>query len=190
MADAILGVILAGGASARLAPDKALEPLAGKPMIAHVADRLRPQVEALAVAGGASPERFSPLGLDAFADAQSKALGPLAGLAAALDHAAARGFSHVVTAPCDAPFLPRDLVARLKAEGGVAIAAVNGRLEPTFALWPVSAAHEARALLRAGAGPLALARRLNAEAASFGDASAFANINTPADLAAAARLLA
>jgi len=189
MADAILGVILAGGASTRMGRDKAFAPLAGQPMIAHVAMRLRPQVAALAVAGGAAPERFAPLGLDAFADAEPSTLGPLAGLAAALDYAAARGFSRVATVPCDAPFLPRDLVARLAAGGGAAVAEVNGQLEAAFALWPVSAVDEARRLLRDGAGPIALARKLDAKAASFGEVSAFANVNTPADLAAAERAL-
>ena len=103
MADAILGVIFAGGASTRLAPDKALAPLAGKPMIAHVAERLRPQVAALAVAGDAAPGRFVPLGLESFADADPAALGPLAALAAALDYAAKRGFTHGAVTTCVKP---------------------------------------------------------------------------------------
>ena len=189
MADRILGVILAGGESSRMGRDKALAPLAGRPMIAHVAERLRPQAAALAVAGGAAPERFAALGLDAFADADGVRRGPLAGVVAALGWAAARGFSHIATAPCDSPFLPRDLVARLVASGGAAAAETEGKLQPTFALWPTSAADEARRMLGEGAGPMALARLLGVSAVRFADAAEFANVNTPEDLAEAERRL-
>ena len=181
----ILGVILAGGESSRMGRDKAFVLLAGRPMIAHVAERLRPQVDALALAGGAAPERFAALGLEAFADAQGEKLGPLAGVVAALDHAAARGFSHVVTAPCDAPFLPLDLVARLAASGGAAVVELGGKFEPTFALWPASAAGEARRLLGESAGPMALARAVGALAVSFLDGADFANVNSRHELARA-----
>jgi len=41
--------------------------------------------------------------------------GPLAGILAALQAAKAQGLAWLATAPCDAPFLPLDFVARLKA---------------------------------------------------------------------------
>jgi len=110
------GVVLAGGLSVRMGIDKALAPLAGQPLIAHVAARLDPQVDALFVNANGDLARFRGIGRAIVADAGARpGGGPLAGVAAALAYASLLGAQWLATAPCDAPFLPLDLVARLAA---------------------------------------------------------------------------
>ena len=170
--------------------DKAFVLLSGRPMIAHVIDRLRPQVDRLAIACGAGGADFDALGETLILDEAAHSRGPLAGVAAALRHAENQGFEAIVTAPCDAPFLPHDLASSLGAANGPAIACVGTRAHPTFAFWPVAARAEAERLLAFGSGPFALAEALVADRVAFDGESAFANVNTPADLAAAERRLA
>ncbi len=189
----LLGVILAGGGSTRMGRDKALAPLAGRPMIAHVLDRLRPQVAGLAIAAGADSQRFAALGEDAFMDLTEGRRGPLAGVWAGLRRAQTLGYDVIVTAPCDGPFLAVDLAARLRAaaqSSGAALAQSAAGPHPTFALWPLAAVNEAERLLEKGEGPLALAKSLIAAVVLFDDTDAFANVNTPAELAEAERRLA
>ena len=111
-------------------------------------------------------------------------------MAAALAQAAADGFDCLATAPCDAPFLPLDLVARLMAaSAGAAVAVSDSGLEPTFALWPVSARGAVEQALAEGRGPRAALDELGAARVSFPAAVAgldpFANLNTPEEFAAA-----
>ena len=196
MARKTVGVVLAGGLSTRMGTDKALAPLAGRPLIAHVAARLAPQVDALVVNANGDAARFAGLGRAIVADAAARpGAGPLAGVAAALRYAQAQGFAWLATAPCDAPFLPLDLVARLAAAAArcsapLAVAASPRGLEPMFALWSTALAREVEAALAAGdGGPRGLIARLGGAEALFADADAFANLNTPADFAnAEARL--
>jgi len=192
--DLIAGVILAGGRATRMGgDDKALLPLAGRPLVAHVVERLRPQVDLLALNANGDSGRFACLGLPVIADGFPDFPGPLAGLLAGLEWAAEMGADAVVTAAVDTPFLPRDLVARLDAAAAgagavAAVAATRGpeglTLHPTFGLWPV----ERRAAL---AEALATgSRRVRDWSAACGAATAvfdaegepFFNINTPDDL--------
>lgn len=179
------GVILAGGRSSRMGGrDKAFLLLAGRPLIAHVTDRLAPQVSALAVnltAGAALP------GVAVLTDPVAGQPGPLAGVLAAMDWAAARGADRVVTVPVDAPFLPSDLVARLAAAPGAAVAAdADGTWHPTVAIWPVAEAGTlAGALARGTRRVRAFAEAIGAVPVAFPDPAAFRNLNTPEDLAAA-----
>ena len=196
MATTIAGVVLAGGRSSRFGVDKALAPLAGQPLIARVAARLAPQVDALLVNANGDPARFAFLNCAVVADAAPNAGGgPLAGVAAALRHAQTQGFGWLATAPCDAPFLPLDLVARLAAaatENGapIAVAATATGLEPMFALWATILAAEVETAVAAGdGGPRQLIARFGGVQALFADAEAFANLNTPDDFAAAAARL-
>jgi molybdenum cofactor guanylyltransferase len=122
----VLGAILAGGQSRRFGSDKAAALLRGKPLMGHVVDVLLPQVNALVVIGRDWP------GLVRVNDMPEAGLGPLGGLAGALDHAAQNGFDAVLTSGCDTPDLPDDLVARLSPGPSVI-----GTL-PIIGLWPVS----------------------------------------------------
>lgn len=134
------GVILAGGQSRRMGGgNKALMPLGGKPLLQHVIDRMAPQVDELAL----GVERVSPglaaFGLPQLADVRPGHCGPLNGLLAAMRHFASR-FRWLLLAPCDAPFLPRDLADRLLAcaEASAAPAACvswDGELQPTFSIF-------------------------------------------------------
>ena len=128
--------------------------LAGQPVLAHVIARLAPQTSGLVLNGNGNPARFAQFGLPVFADAREFAgAGPLAGILAGLDHAAGLGQSHVAFVPCDAPFLPLNLVAILAAADGPArIRCAEGPrgLEPLFALWPVALNSGLRHLLRTG----------------------------------------
>ncbi len=189
---ATAGVVLAGGRSARMGVDKALAPLAGRPLVAHVAARFAPQVDALFLNVNGDAARFAALGCTIVADAAPNAGGgPLAGVAAALGYARLQGFDWLATTPCDAPFLPLDLVAQLAAAAAasgapLAVAASARGLEPMFARWSTALAREVEAALAAGdGGPRGLIARLGAAEALFADAEAFANLNTPADFAAA-----
>jgi len=190
------GVVLAGGRSTRMGGDKALAPLAGRPLVAHVAARLALQVDAIFLNANCDAARFAFLDCAVVADAASNAGGgPLAGVAAALRHAQTQGFAWLATAPCDAPFLPLDLVARLAAaategQAPIAVAATAAGLEPMFALWSTALAPAVEAALAAGdGGPRQLIARFGAAHALFADVEAFANLNTPEDFAAAAARL-
>lgn len=157
------GVLLAGGQSRRMFPDRAaggdkcLRDLGGKPMLAHVISRLAPQVSRLVINANGPAERFAAFGLPVVADTEQGFLGPLAGVLAgmrwSLAHAPAAG--HIVTVSTDAPFIPADLVMRLgaglaQADGRIAIARSAGELHPVIGLWPVALADDLEGGLRDG----------------------------------------
>lgn len=195
-------VILAGGRGSRMGGvDKALLPLAGRPLAVHLIARLRPQCGPLAINAQGDPARFAFTGLPVLPDATGDLLGPLAGILAGLDWAAGLGAPAVVTAAVDTPFLPADLADRLlRAAGpnGLAVAAsadAEGRMRvhPTFGLWPVSLRDDLRAFLKAGGRKvMRWAEAQGAGIVAFPSPSfdPFFNINTPEDLAAAERLAA
>src|SRR5689334_23243300 len=116
----VTGVILAGGLSRRMGGgDKGLLALGSAPMLDHVIARLAPQVARLVLNANGDPGRFRPFGLPVVADTVDGFVGPLAGVLAGLRWAKAHSTSsHIVTVSADAPFLPQDLVARLR--GGLA----------------------------------------------------------------------
>lgn len=191
---AVPAVILAGGLSRRMGGgDKCLLRLGDRTLLAHVIDRIRPQVAALALNANGDAARFAGFGLPVLADDHADFAGPLAGILAALDWAAASGAAAVLTVPADTPFLPRDLVARLAAAGVPALARSRGRTHPVVGLWPVGLRDGLRAALREEG-----LRKVEDWTARLGPAlveyaampeDPFFNINTPDDLAHAAALL-
>ena len=101
-----VGIVLAGGRSRRLGGgDKCLLPLAGRPILAHVIARARPQVAALALDANGDPARFAGFGLKVVADSIAGFAGPLAGVLAGLDWAAAEqpAATHLASFAGDAP---------------------------------------------------------------------------------------
>ena len=190
----IFGVILAGGAALRMGgQDKALLRLGGQSLLAHVRDRLSPQVDRLAISANGDAARFG-VGVPVLADDSSQ--GPLSGILAALDWAAPLGATAVVSVAVDTPFLPADLVPQLclaaeRSAGGVAVAASGGVDHPTCALWPVGLRGDLRQFLASGAKTRVMdfARSHGAARADFADDAAFANLNTPEDLAAAEAMM-
>lgn len=181
--------------------DKALLPLAGRPLVRHLIARLGPQCAPLAISAGGDAARFAFTGLDVLPDETPGQPGPLAGILAALDWAAGLRAGAVVTAAVDTPFLPADLVTRLRqaAPGtGAAIAASPDksgevRLHPVFGLWPVSSRDDLRTRIAAGERKVMFwAKSQGAGVAGFPSLpfDPFFNINTPADLKAAEALAA
>lgn len=193
-------VILAGGRGTRMGgQDKALLALAGKPLVAHLIVRLAPQCAPLAINAGGDPARFAFTGLPVIKDEALGQPGPLAGILAALDWAAGLGAGAVITAAVDTPFLPADLVQRLRlaaGRSGVAVAAspdATGevRLHPVFGLWPVTLRDGLGARLAAGDRKVMLwAKSEGAGVAEFAALpfDPFFNINTPEDLSRAESL--
>lgn len=186
----IAGLILAGGAGRRMGAEKALVALAGRALVAHVAERLAPQVACLALSANGDAARFAELGLPVLPDLPGeRGEGPLAGLRAGLAWAAREGAEALVTAPTDTPFLPADMVARLAAAGGAAHAMSGGRAHYTAALWPVALAPRIDALFASGERRLRVALEGAVAVPFSGEPDPFANLNTPEDLAAAEALL-
>jgi molybdenum cofactor guanylyltransferase len=199
----IAGVILAGGLSRRMGGgDKCLLDLGGRPILAHVIERLLPQVDALALNANGDPERFASFGLPVLPDGVPGHPGPLAGVLAGMDWAARHGAGLLATAAADTPFFSADLVARLeraRCASGLPLAmamtqAEGGGLDrhPTFGLWPTGLREDLRAALAAGTrkvvawtGPVGCAEAVFRE-----PFDPFFNVNTPQDLARAEALLA
>lgn len=204
MEKAEAGIILAGGLSRRMGGgDKGLRPLGGRPLLAHVAARLASQVGPMALNANGDAARFAALGLPVVADTVGGFAGPLAGILAGLEWAAAETpCKAVVTAAGDTPFFPADLAARLRAAvagrpGAIAFARCGGRDHPTFALWPVALRRDLEAFLTGGdRRVLSFLAAQDAVAVDFPPAQAggrgfdpFFNINTPGDLAEAETIL-
>lgn len=154
----LVGIVLAGGKSSRMGGgDKCLLPLGGQPILAHVIERLKPQVAELIISANGDPARFSEFGLPVVADRIGGYAGPLAGILAGLEWVrTSRPQSRfVVTAASDTPLLPADLVDRLwSATGGgrpnLAVARSAEGMHPVFGLWPLALATDLEASLMAG----------------------------------------
>ena len=191
----LLGVILAGGQASRMGGgDKSLLPLAGRRVIDHVLERLRPQVSDIALNVNGDPSRFAEFRLPVVADSVSEFPGPLAGILAGLDWAAEQKGDYILTVAADTPFFPMDLQnrledARLSSGLPIALASTNGPgklyRHPTFGLWPVSLRGDLRRALAAGVRKVVLwsDEHGTAEALFPNDNyDPFFNINTPEDL--------
>lgn len=140
----LAGAILAGGAGSRMQPSTVPKPLleiAGKPLIAHVIERMANRVDPLVV-NSPRDDGFERFRFPIIPDLRPERLGPLAGMEAvyALLSTGFPQARHILFAPADTPFLPEDFVARMRGSGGhVRIAGSNGRLHPTASLWPIEA---------------------------------------------------
>lgn len=186
------GLVLAGGRARRFGAEKALAELAGRPLIAHVVDALGAcaAVAVSAPTGGGAADWAGRRGLEVLQDPVGLAAGPLAGILAGLRWAEAGGADALVTAPCDTPFLPRDYVPRLLAplsRASAAAAATRGGRQPLCSAWRADLAPRLAAILADGHPPVsAVLDALGACETDFIEADAFANLNTPQDLARAA----
>ena len=193
----IPGVVLAGGRSSRMGgDDKAFKALAGRPALRYPLEALRRQCVAVAINANRAPERYAEFAAPIIADPVPGQPGPLAGSLAAMRWAREEGWERVLTAPCDAPFLPPDLARRLAAASGragrPAVVATAGRdgpiTHPATGLWPARLAEDLAAALEAGDRKVRnWAGRHDPALAVFpeSDATAFANLNAPEDWEAA-----
>jgi len=186
-ATGITGLVLAGGQGRRMGSvDKGLVLLGGRPMVRHVLDRLRPQVDEILINANRNASEYAVFGYRVLADEIGGFAGPLAGLQVGLAHA-----THplVATVPCDSPFLPADLVSRLHGaleshSADLAVARTFDQPHPVFALVRRSLlAHLARFLEGGGRKIDAWYASLKAVEVAFDDeADAFRNINTAEEL--------
>ena len=198
---ATLGVLLAGGLARRMGGgDKPLRNIAGRTILERAVARLAPQCDGLILNANGDPARFAHLGLPVVPDDVPGFAGPLAGILAALDWAAAHRpeLAWVASAAADSPFLPRDFVARLHAAreaagAPLACAESGGRAHPTNGLWSVALRHDLRHAL-----VVEDLRKIDRWTARHGVAYAawadapvdpFFNANTPEDIDEAERLI-
>jgi len=176
--DRLLGVVLAGGQARRFGSDKALAVLGGRPLLAHVLAALQPQVDAVLLCGRSATVIDGVL-VDGIPDRPVAGLGPLGGLNAALHHACAHGFDHVLSVGCDTPQLPGDLAAQLAAAGPCAVV---GAL-PVIGRWPALLADtlDRRLADNADRSLRGWARAVGAVVVTL--PTPLPNVNIPADLA-------
>lgn len=185
---AITGILLAGGRARRMGgADKGLLRLAGRPLIAHVLDRFLPQVDTLLINANREIETYAALGYPVVQDLLPDFAGPLAGLQAGL---AACATPLLATAPCDTPRLPLDVVTHLRAALDAAPTALaasartQDRRHPTFALYRREALAPLTPYLAAGDRKIQhWQESIGTVLVNFDDEAAFANINTPQDIA-------
>ena len=149
---ATLGLVLAGGLARRMGGgDKPRTTIGGETILSRVIDRLTPQCTRLILNANGDPARFADTKLPVIPDDVPDFAGPLAGVLAGLDWAAANapGIEYVASVPGDCPFLPRDLVSRLyhaliEQKAQLAVAASDGQSHPVIGLWSVALRKELR----------------------------------------------
>ena len=183
----ILAIVLCGGKGRRFGTAaKPLADLHGKPLVAHVIDRLKPQVDDIVLSCAQPDLAYERLGYRVVLDATPDE-GPLGGIVSVLDVVAP---TCVLTAPADTPFLPHDLVAFLAPacqQHGVAVAHAGDRQQNLVML--MEEAHTVSLARFFESGGRAAHRWLDDNTAAVVEfpAAGFLNVNTPADLAAARR---
>jgi len=184
----VTGVVLAGGQGSRMGSvDKGLQPFRGRPMVAHVIERLAPQVDEILVNANRNAAEYARFGHRVIADAIPGFAGPLAGFERGLAHASG---TLVATVPCDSPFLPADLVARLRAalervRADLAVAKTGAQAHPVFCLMRRSVHASLAEFLAGGERKIDrwYASLAVAEVPFDDEPEAFLNINTREELA-------
>jgi molybdenum cofactor guanylyltransferase len=197
-----LGLVLAGGLARRMGGgDKALLRIGGVSILERVLERLGPQTSGIILNANGDPRRFAPTGLPVVADDVPGFAGPLAGILAGLDWAAAHApeIAWIGSVPGDCPFLPRDLIARLhaaRAAAGAPLAcAKSGEWRhPVAGLWPVALRDDLRqALVEENLRKIEIwTSRHGVALAEWTDkpVDPFFNVNTPEDAARAEAIAA
>lgn len=183
----ITAVILAGGRGLRMGGvDKGLVDHHGKPLVAHVLERIQPQVDHVLINANRHLDEYQRFGVPVVTDANDQFEGPLAGMQAGMQYAAT---DWIVSVPCDSPLLPLDLVSRLKSAvalaqqlhkqvNTLAIARSQSGTHPVFCLMPRTLRNDLDQFLAQGQ------RKVSAWQAhhphvyvSFENEQAFTNIN-------------
>lgn len=189
---AITSVILAGGLGTRIGGAKGLQPLHGRALIGWVLDSVSRQSAEVLINANGVPDAYLCFGYPVIADETPDWPGPLAGLQSALRLAR---HDWVASVPCDTPFLPDDLIARLyKAVSttttmDAAVAVVAGKRQPTIALYRKNVLPKLDAYLNSGGRKVnGWLETLHVSEALIDDAIAFTNINTLDDLAHASQI--
>ena len=186
----VTGLVLAGGRGSRMGGvDKGLQPHLGMPLAMHALLRLSPQVGEVMINANRNLGAYESMGAPVWPDALPDYAGPLAGFLAGLEHSAT---PYLATVPCDSPLFPEDLVARLAArleadDAEIAIAATREggelRLQPVFCLMRATVIESLVRFTTSGRRKIdAWTATLREVAVEFGDAQAFVNANTLAEL--------
>ena len=191
----ILGLVLAGGLARRMGGgDKTRIRIGGKTILERVLARLKPQCAAVILNANGDPARFADTGLPVVPDTVPDFAGPLAGILAGLDWAAAHA-----PAIADGASVPGDLVVRLSAAreaAGVPLACARSgdRRHPVVGLWPVALRQDLRkALVEENMHKIESWTARHGIAVGDWPATPidpFFNVNTPADAAEAERIAA
>ena len=201
-AENVLGLVLAGGLARRMGGgDKARIRIGGKTILARVLSRVTPQCSGVILNANGDPARFADTGLQVVADSVPDFAGPLAGILAGLDWAAANvpDIVDIVSVPGDCPFLPRDLVERLSAArqaAGTPLACARSGdwRHPVVGLWRVALREDLRkALLAEGLHKIEIWTARHGVALADWPTTPvdpFFNVNTPEDAAEAERIAA
>ena len=189
MTNLITGLVLAGGRGSRMGEvDKGLQQFRDKPMVAHVLERLTPQVDETIINANRNVDSYAAFGYRVVPDVIAGFAGPLAGL-----HIGMRSASTplIVTSPCDSPFLPLNLVARLHhaliaEHADLAVAKTFDQAHPVFCLTKTELEPHLRAFLESGQRKIDkwYATLQVVEVAFDDNVDAFANINTAEELRA------
>lgn len=183
-------MVLCAGTSARFGQDKMLVDLAGKPVVAHVLERLGSQTETLALnapMNGAYSQFNLPVLEDCLEGGHEGGLGPLVGVLTAMKWAASQHSTHVLTCAGDTPFIPLDWVARLQGQvsDGIVVSQSTGRRHHICTLWPTGLADPLQRDIQAGMRGVGrwIAQHKSASVIfdTNGDIDSFFNINTPED---------
>jgi molybdopterin-guanine dinucleotide biosynthesis protein A len=186
----ITGLILAGGRGMRMGGvDKGLQTLQGKPMIAHVIQRLHPQVDRIMINANQNLDRYREFNFPVWSDEKNDYAGPLAGMQAGLIHCET---AYMLTVPCDTPMLPTDLVTQLataleKSTADIAVANTKQhdriQRQPVFCLMKKTVLTDLTTALERGVRKVDLwLAEKNVVDVVFDDETAFANINTLEEL--------
>ena len=183
----ITGVVLAGGLARRMGGvDKGLIEFLGKPLVAHVLQRLQPQVEEILINANREIEQYAAFGYSVIADDIAGFAGPLAGLHKGMCVAK---HPYVLAVPCDSPLLPLNLAERLmhgliERDADLAVAKTGEQAHPVFCLCRRSLLSNLGKFLHDGGRKIdAWYGSLNAVEVYFDDnPQAFSNVNTPEEL--------
>jgi molybdopterin-guanine dinucleotide biosynthesis protein A len=181
----VSAAILAGGQGSRVdGQDKGLLWLAGKPLVAWVAECLQEQAGAMLICANRNNDRYAHYGR-VVADGAPGFLGPLAGIAAALAACTTRW---LLTVPVDSPCPTRDLALRLHhaattAAASAAVVSTGTQREPLFAIYEVSACASVHDALARDLPVWRWQDELGAVEVDFSDRAAdFRNLNTRDEL--------
>ncbi len=184
--------------------DKCLLPLGGQPMLAHIIERLRPQVSDLVINANGDVARFTAFDLPVIEDRLEGQAGPLAGVHAGIEWVRSNRprSRFIVTVATDTPFFPADIIARFRAAIGDAeprllVARSEAGVHPVFGLWPASLAPALEVSVKTGLRKVQAwiadhdAEQILFPATDVGGLKIdpFFNINRPEDLAEAEAFL-
>lgn len=189
----ITGLILSGGLARRMGGmDKGLISFLDKPMIAHVIEKLKPQVTDILINANREIDQYQSFGFPVLQDQIEDFAGPLAGLHTGMRHAKTE---FILTVPCDSPLLSTHLASQLIAalhqnNADIAIAKTNNQAHPVFCLCRVNLASDLEEFLTTGGRKVEdWQKKHRLTIVNFDDQSpAFSNINTMDDLAELERL--